>query len=413
MKKLFTITFLIFLSGITIPFLAIAQKEIPTKDQLYLKDGSVLSGSIRYNPKKSAETVILISEGVEKSYSVNEADGFLFEFQEKYVIKDLNTKDFDSKRFFSRLIINGDLKLYQLFGRFYIEDQSGKIIPLQKSEIGEFTKKEKSSKYHLSILSYVTQGDCSSNKGSSLDKVQLNDESLSDYLVAYLACLGSSFTSYVDNRPRAQLNYYAQIGGVHTRYKYARESVPVRQNIQKNTIPAIATGVRLDELRGKPRVSMDFLLGITSQNNSLDYFYEDNVYRYVGTSNYSLFSLTGNWFVNYTLLKKQKFDLYAGVGPMTRVNFFKEEFGIAETIRTTSGFTVLDEGKTFDAVPYTLGLGYKIGAVLMKNTRSRITAELIMDFTPRSVNINIANRSNLDQFNTAFMIGYSFRQLKK
>lgn len=413
MIKNYTLTSLFFLLGLLISNVAQGQKEIPSKDILYLKDGSIIQGQITYNAKKSPDEVTLDVNGEIRKFTVNEAEGFLLEHQEKYIVKDLQTKEIDSKNYFTRLIFEGEFNLYQLLGRFYIEDKNNRIIPLQKSEVGNFTKKEKSSKYHLSILSYLIQGACKSAGELTLEKIQLNDESLSNYLSTFHECQGIAYSKYVDTRPRLQINYYALVGVNHTRLNNSRESLPVMRKISKTTIPTLQAGLRLDELRGMPRVSMDFLIGISSQQNTIDFFYEDNVYRYNVSTDYTLQTISANWFVNYSFLKTKNFDLYAGLGPMNRVNFYTSKYGMTEQIRTTSGFANLFEGQVFDIASSTLGLGFKLGSVLKKNNRSRITAELIMDYTPRGANVNLMRLAYFDQINTAIMIGYSFRHLKK
>ncbi|MCH7414385.1 hypothetical protein MM213_12875 [Belliella sp. R4-6] len=415
MKKIYIhfLTLLIFNCLTNVTF---AQKDNPSKDYLYLKNGSTVTGSIVFKEKKKQGSIKLIGiDGETTTYSTSEADSFLLENNQKYVVKNLNTnpEEFAQPNKFVQILFVGEFSLLKSNGKYFIELENGDILNLNKKSNTSIVGGSKStSKRHLNILSYLTAGECNLILKDDLKKVSLNDQSLTSYIVKYHECKETAYAKNLNSAPKFRMSILAQTGIVHTSSKSTPNSLPTTQNLENPFSPIFLLGTRLDFYRELPRASMDLLIGFSSQNNTINFMHDNPVDRVTGTSTYTRQVISAQWFINYSVVKSRAIDIYFGAGIINRVNFTKNQFMISDYHMKAEGITLVNEFEAVKISPTTFSPSLKLGAILLKNQNSRLSAELVIDYTPSQMTINLPRLVYFNSLNTGFMIGYSFRQMK-
>ncbi|MDN3602031.1 hypothetical protein ACFOUP_11975 [Belliella kenyensis] len=391
----------------------IAQEEPFPKGTVVLKDGSTLKGHIQYNPKASSNSIKLFIENKEMILSTGDLSSFHFDYNEKFIIKDLGSKEVDSNSQFTRLIFDGELKLYKLLDKFYLEDKKGEIFPLHKEELSNSKQHHKDNKHHLYILSYALQGECRGKIESNLQNIPLNEKALVKILSTYLTCENSDFNIFVDNRNNIKLNYIAKAGFGISRFKNSWGDNPIELDKKSNLSPIFLAGLRLDELRKLKRVSIDFLIGANTQSNVLDFHYTTDIYAiYNGTTEYTTKSLLGQMYLNYSFIRTEKIEFYTGGGLLSRINRLNVQSSSYESINKRNGSKQFYENEVYNLNSFTMGLGLKFGAILYKSKTGKIFTELDLEYMPRNSYISLSRFVELDQYNTNFFIGYSFLKRK-
>ncbi|AFL86238.1 hypothetical protein Belba_3755 [Belliella baltica DSM 15883] len=415
MIKNYALFSLLFLLGLLICNVAQGQKEIPSKDILYLKDGTQKIGNIIFKNKEKFDEILLLSEDrVMTKYSSVEVDSFLLENNEKYISKYLSNTTISQELNFVQLLFKGEFDLLKSDGIFYLEKQDGQILELSQTDIANTSLTNKSNvknKKYIGIISVLLSDECRNALQKDLQKIQLKDDNLVEFLTKYHLCKETNSQSFTDNRPNFLLNFYGQVGMSYNNFHIEQFGIfPISFEIEKPIVPVFSGGIRLDSFRKYPRLSMDLMLAFSTQKNIVRTFYENNVYAYTGANNYNLNSIEFQWYVNYTFYKSEKIDFYGGVGPKSKFNFFESTVSTWEQRRTTNNATEYFENQFFDMPKTNIGIGLKLGAILVKSSKSRITVEASFNFASNAGQTIIPHTSMLNHTSQTFLIGYSFRK---
>lgn len=418
MRKNYALFSLLFLLGLLVCNVAQGQKEIPSKDILYLKDGSIKVGTM-ITDKNSILNQIEFKEssGSIFSYTTSQFDSILLESNEKFIRKKLLVKsDTISKpEQIVQILFKGEFNLLKSENQFYFETKNGDILgPLQKKETNTTSNKGKSANSNnvVGLLSYLFSGECNLSLKSEIEKIQLKDPNLVELLKEYHECKRIEYVENLSNQPKFRASWIIQAGIMKSDIKITSNSLPTTYEFDNNFAPFFLIGKRLDLFKESPRLSMDIMIGYSNYTNSINYRHETLVVNVSGEGKYTNHSISTNWFLNHTFLKSKSVDLYLGAGVINRLPFSKKDFETVEYEVLVDGIPIQRTSDVIKITPFTFSPSLKFGSILQKNNNSRLSIETRVDYTPNYMNLNLTRTVAFNSLNYGLFVNYSFLKSK-
>jgi hypothetical protein len=140
-------------------------------------------------------------------YKSAEIKGYGFAFDEVFVSRDLQGKDEMHERVFLSVIISGLVTLYQFEDAFYLEKDDQSLYQLSNETMESVIDGKvilKKTNRHIAILNMLMPD--LPQLQNKIEKLKLNEESLTRLVEEYNAFKGVRFTIYKNRKPPANQN---------------------------------------------------------------------------------------------------------------------------------------------------------------------------------------------------------------
>jgi len=316
----------------------------------------------------------------------------------------------DGKLVFVQLIIRGRVNLLSYNNRFFVENDK-EILELTNTatprEVGGNVVMTRRKKY-IGILNYMLFGPCGMDLQDKIAKTGFSEGSFINIILMYHHCGQYPYELLVEEIPVLRASWVGAVG----MSRFQSHPTPVSGSIQhvfdNNLVPFFALGLKLDQLRRMPRLAVDFGLGFSNINNTIQVELDTHNHLYTATTEFSTKTFIAPAFIDYILFRTSTNEFYAGAGVNFRFNSFKSSYSIIDArSKNEPVVVVLTESPIYFPSAVQFSPAMKVGSHLRYKSKLGIITELQVEFTNDGYGLTLGfGQVSYNQFITSFMLGF-------
>ena len=252
-------------------------------------------------------------------------------------------------------------------------------------------------------------GDCGVQLNDLIEKTKMEELDFILLFKQYHECMGLPFTVHVSKVKFLKVSPVVMAGfGVASIYDRSVETGQVN-DLEGTLTQRFQVGVRLDDFRKLPRVSIDFRIGMERLNSKfVSDFVRPGIVRISASEAFSETNVFIPLSFNYSVYRRQNLDVYAGVIASIWFSSIKTTGGRIEEQFLSSDRRNLYENSILVGVDRLFVPGLKLGAKFPVGKMvffSELQGDVQLDYYTTNI---LAKRSSFSRSGLSFQVGLAF-----
>lgn len=269
---------------------------------------------------------------------------------------------------FVQILFTGKLRLLNKGNEFYVEGFNNierlKILYRENPVDG----KKKPVKFYIGQLKILMSGSCGISLSNRIETIRLDEHDLVNLFVDYHNCEDSPYQVHINKIPLFRIKPLIAIGGGIVFPSSIENTQGMAVRLDNNIQLMAEGGIRLQDFRKSPRITLDIRFGVVSMNGVWNSSVSNSGVQITATEDFEFKSYSVPLGLNYSFYKKGPLDFYTGAFVSYKFSKITSRSSIIDFRLVGSGETSLMElqilsVKDSQLVPGgKVGVNYKLGA---------------------------------------------------
>ncbi|MHA7130214.1 hypothetical protein [Algoriphagus namhaensis] len=353
------------------------------------------------------KTVTFRVSGVENTFEPSELKAFGLANARFFMSKQLPGEE--SLRFV-QVLFSGVLQLNFVDNKYFLDngERLQELTAFYTQGQIEGNRLKRYVRAYLAVLKAEMAGECGQKLNDRIEETKMEEEAFIRLFKAYHECLGEPYVVHVSNVKYMQVSPFVSYGLGNVILSDRSVEEGQQNSLSKTLSHRFQAGIRLNEFRKYPRISIDFRVGLEILNTTwISEFESPEVVRIEASERYTETNIFIPFSFNYSVYRQGKTDIYAGVVPSIWFSSISSEGGqIREEL--AGGKVNLYDREILDGVQRLFVPGVKVGARIPVGKvilSPELQGDLLLDYYTTNV---LAKRSSFNRPTVSFQIGIEF-----